>query len=122
VLVIENFGRDDTLVGLPLNDLSSILLLILFVLVVVKILVRHRLRRLIVYPVEYLVMLIVLSVPLLPHSVTAPFHLFSVTAKSLILFVGFKLVLTRQTQNNYMIILLIVVSALVLVLTRMLSI
>jgi len=116
VLVIENLGRDETLFGLALNEISSVIFMILLVLAVTKILIRKRLSRLIVSPIEYLIMLIVLSVPLLPQTISEPFQLSIVAAKSVILFVSFKLVLMRQKKNDRLIILTIVVSALVLVL------
>jgi hypothetical protein len=66
-------------------------------------------------------MLIVLTVPLLPQSVSGPLHLLTVSAKSVILFVGFKMVLMRQIRSNRKIILAIVGSALVLVLRSVLE-
>jgi hypothetical protein len=43
---------------------------------------------------------VVVAVPLLPADVTANFHLMSVAIKSVILFVAYKLILTRQARNN----------------------
>lgn len=66
-------------------------------------------------------MLIVLSVPLLPQTVTGPFHLLTVAAKSVILCEAFKLVLIRRIQHNCKIILVLVGSVLVLVLRGVLK-
>jgi UDP-GlcNAc:undecaprenyl-phosphate/decaprenyl-phosphate GlcNAc-1-phosphate transferase len=121
VLVLENLGRDEYLFGLPLHVISHAIFLILLVLVGVKVLVRNRASGLIVSPFEYLIMLIVLSVPLLPQSFTGQYHLLTVAAKSVILFVGFKLVLMRHMQRNRRVILTIAVSALVLLLRRVLD-
>jgi len=121
VLVVEVFGRDDELFGLPLNVVSHFIFLILLVLVLIKILIRNRLSRMIVSPFEYLIVLIVLSVPLLPQAVSGQFYLLTVAAKSVILFAGFKLVLMRQIQRNRRIILAMAGSALILVLRSVLE-
>jgi hypothetical protein len=77
---------------------------------------------LVVSHVEYLIMLIVLSVPLLPQTVTGPFHLLTtVAAKSVILCEAFKLVLLRRIQHNCKIILVLIGSVLVLVLRGVLK-
>ena len=121
VLVTENYGREHFLLGVPLHVVSHLIFLILLALVGIKVLIRHRFSRLIIYPFEYLIMLIVLTVPLLPQSVSGPLHLLTVSAKSVILFVGFKMVLMRQIRSNRKIILAIVGSALVLVLRSVLE-
>lgn len=121
VLVVEVFGRDERLAGLPLHFVSHGIFLILLVLVGVKVLIRNRIKNLMVSPFDYLIMLIVLSVPLLPPSISSPYHLLTVAAKSVILFVGFKLVLMRQIQRDRNIMLAVIASALVLVLRGVLG-
>lgn len=121
VLVVEVFGRDERLAGLPLHLVSHGIFLILLVLVGVKVLIRNRIKNLMVSPFDYLIMLIVLSVPLLPPSISSPYHLLTVAAKSVILFVGFKLVLMRQIQRDRNIMLAVIASALVLVLRGVLG-
>ena len=121
LLVTENYGRDHALFGVPLQVVSHLIFLILLALVGIKVLIRRRLSLLIVSRLEYLIMLIVLTVPLLPQSVSGPLHLLTVSAKSVILFVGFKLVVMRQIRRNRKIILAIVVSTLVLVLRSVLE-
>jgi len=116
VLVLENLGRDNYLSGIPLHVVSHVIFTVLLILVGIKVLLRNRVSRLIVSPFEYLVMLIVLTVPLLPQEISGQYHLMTVAAKSVILFVGFKLVLMRQIDRNRKIILVSAASALILVL------
>jgi UDP-GlcNAc:undecaprenyl-phosphate GlcNAc-1-phosphate transferase len=114
VLVVENLGRDEQLFGVPMYIVSHVIFLILLVLVGIKVLIRNRISRLIVSPFEYLIMLIVLTVPLLPQSVVGPYHLATVAAKSVILFAAFKLVLMRRIQSNRRVILLVLASTLIM--------
>jgi preprotein translocase subunit SecG len=116
VLVVENFGRDNLMFGIPLHIVSHMIFVPLLILVVIKVFVRNRASHLFVSPLEYLIMLIVLTVTLLPQSVTEQYHLLIVAAKSIVMFVAFKLVLMRQIQRNRKIILAIALSALILVL------
>ena len=121
VLVLENFGRDNEIYGISLNVVSHFIFVVLLILVGIKVLIRKRVSLLIVSPFEYLIMLIVLTIPLLPQTISGPYYLLTVAAKSVILFVGFKLVLMRRIQRNRKIILAIAVSALVLVLRSVLE-
>jgi hypothetical protein len=110
VFALENYGQDEMLLGLSLPAISNILFLLLFICEVGKITFRKWSARIIVSPFEYLVVLIVLSMPLLPTSITDHYNLMLVAAKALILFVGFKLVLMRQVRRNRKILLAIVIS------------
>jgi UDP-GlcNAc:undecaprenyl-phosphate GlcNAc-1-phosphate transferase len=121
VTVVENFGRDNQLLGLPLHIISNLIFVPLLILVVIKVFVRNRAAHLFVSPLEYLIMLIVLTVPLLPQSVSEQYHLMTVAAKSIVMFVAFKLVLMRQFKRNRKIILAIALSALILVLRSVLE-
>lgn len=114
IFAVDNLGRDDQLLGVPLVYVSNGLFLLLFIFVGLKVFIRKRATHLVVYPVEYLIMLIVLSVPLLPVTYTGQYHLMSVAAKSVILFVSFKLVLIRQQNRNRKIIFAIALTSLVL--------
>jgi hypothetical protein len=121
VFVLENLGRDNELFGLPLYLVSHFIFIILFILVTIKVLIRKRIYQLVVSPFEYLIMLVVLSVPLLPLAISGEFHLLTVAAKSVVLFVGFKLILMRQIQRNRKFVLVIAGSALILVLRSILE-
>ncbi len=49
---------------------------------------------------EYLILFIVISTPLLPVDFTGRYHLLTVAGKSVILFAAYKLILTRQARRN----------------------
>ena len=100
IFAMENLGHDEVLPGVPLKAFSHLLFLLLFCCVLATIALRNRASKLLVSPFEYLIMLIVLSTPLLPVELTSRYHLLTVAAKSVLLFVGFKLVLMRQMQRN----------------------
>lgn len=100
VFVLENFGRGQFLFGFPLHHVSHILFLVLLACEGVIIMMQKRTSLLIVSPFDYLIMLIVLSAPLLPLTFTSKLHLLTVTAKSVIMFVGFKIILTRRIHSN----------------------
>jgi len=107
ILIIENFGRNDLILGFPLLKYSHGLFLLLLVFAGIKILLRKRVIKLLGSPFEYLIMFIVLSIPLMPATFTASYYLVAVAAKSVILFVGFKLVLSEEKQQNRYIIMAI---------------
>lgn len=99
IFALENFGRQQELMGLPLHYLSHAIFLALLVCEGTKIFFRKRASILIVSPFDYLLMLIVLSAPLLPLSFSSQFHLLTVTAKTVIFLVGTKLVLKRRLHH-----------------------
>src|SRR6185369_9435083 len=110
----ENYGRDNLVFGFPLITISHCLFTLLLVCEAGKIFLRNRSSQLLVSPFEYLIMFIVLCMPLLPSYFTGQFHLLTVAAKSVILFVGFKLVLMRQIKRNRKIIMAIAISLLII--------
>lgn len=114
IFIMGNYGRDELLLGIPLVYYSHALFLLLLVCLGIKIFIRKRASHLIVFPFEYLIMLIVLAAPMLPQDFTGRYHLMTVAAKSVILFLAFKLILMRQPRRNRKIILAIAVSTLVL--------
>jgi UDP-GlcNAc:undecaprenyl-phosphate GlcNAc-1-phosphate transferase len=116
VFSLENYGREEMVFGVPLTLLSHVVFMLLVLFTTIKALIRKRISRLIVSPFEYLIMLIVLSVPLLPPAISTQYHLLTVAAKSVVLFIAFKLILMRQLRRNRKIILAIVLTSLVLVL------
>jgi len=115
IFALENFGRGAALLGVPLLTISDVLFVMLLIAEGIKILIRKRTSFLIFSPFEYLIMLIVLTVPLLPEAVVEPYNLLMVAAKSVVMFVGFKLVLVRQVKRNRKFILAIMLSMLVMV-------
>lgn len=115
IFALENYGRNEFLLGVPLLSVSNALFLLLMIFEGVKIFVRKRTSHLVVSRFEYLILLIVLSVPLLPQELTGQFYLMTVVAKSVILFIGFKLVLMRQIGRNRKVLLAIMLSILIMV-------
>jgi general stress protein CsbA len=110
----ENYGRDNELFGIPLLIISNCLFLLLLMCEAGKIFLRNRSSKLLVSPLEYLLVFIVLCMPLLPAHFTGQFHVLTVAAKSAIMFVGFKLVLMRQIKRNRKIIVAITLSLLII--------
>lgn len=114
IFMLENNGGEAVFLGCSLNQVARVILLLLFILVSVKIFFRNRASKLMVSPFEYLIMLVALSVPLLPKDISVHYHMPIVAAESILLFVGFKLVLMRQMKQNRKIILAMAFSSLVL--------
>lgn len=100
VFIIENYGRETEFAGCHLIWISHSLFACLFVTIVIKVVLRKRIGHLINTPFEYLILFVVVAVPLLPTDITAKFHLMSVAAKSVVLFVAYKLILMRQARKN----------------------
>jgi UDP-GlcNAc:undecaprenyl-phosphate GlcNAc-1-phosphate transferase len=118
IYLLETYGRDDSMLGVPLNVISHAAFMLLLLCVVTKTLLRNRTSRLVTTPLEYFVLLIVLSVPLIPQELIGVSHLMTVAAKSVVLFVAFKLVMMRQMNKNRRIMLAIAVTCLILMLRR----
>ena len=97
---MENLGRAFTVLSIPVLVLSHGAFLLLFVLTGVKVFMRNRTGEMIGSPIDYLILFIVLSVPLLPMAFTSRYHLLTVAGKSVILFLAYKLILMRQARRN----------------------
>ncbi|ACM20493.1 UDP-N-acetylglucosamine--undecaprenyl-phosphate N-acetylglucosaminephosphotransferase, putative [Geotalea daltonii FRC-32] len=100
IFIMENLGRETTLLGIPLLTISNHLFFSLLAVEGAKIFLRKRTDYLISNPFEYLILLIVIAVPLLPTDFTSRYHLLTVAAKSVIMFVAYRLVLLRQVSKN----------------------
>lgn len=111
IFIMVNFGKNDLLLGLPLTSYSYGLFLLLMICAGIKIVIREKASRLLVSPLEYLVLLIVLSTLLMPASLTDSYHLMAVAAKSIIFFYGFRIILSKKIkQNRYIILVMILTS------------
>jgi UDP-GlcNAc:undecaprenyl-phosphate/decaprenyl-phosphate GlcNAc-1-phosphate transferase len=115
IYLLENFGRATTIFGCPLLMISNGLFCTLFLIEGVKIFLRRHSGRMINSPLEYLILLIVISMPLLPVELTQKHHLMTVAAKSVILFVAYKLILMRQARRNRKIILATSIALMVII-------
>lgn len=102
---MENLGRYVTIFGVPIIFISHLLFTILLIIVGVKAFLRHRTTEMAGSPLEYLILFIVISVPLFPADFVTHHHLLTVTGKSIVLFVAYKLILMRQARRNRKIIL-----------------
>lgn len=100
VYLVENFGRLPLVGALTLNSVSHWLFLLLFACCGLKIYIDRRSRVLMHSPLEYLLLFIVISVPLLPAEFTAHYHLLTVAAKSVILFAAYRIVLLQRARRN----------------------
>lgn len=115
IFLIENYGRQNTLAGFNILLISHTLFALLFVAVGMKVLLRNRAGQLITSPIEYLILFIVVAVPLLPRKFTAEYHLMSIAAKSVVMFIAYKLILMRQVRSNRKILMATFLSLLALV-------
>ncbi|HEY6872889.1 MAG TPA: MraY family glycosyltransferase [Geobacteraceae bacterium] len=100
IYLTENFGREMTIGGVPLIWITSALFFLLFVIAGTKVFLRRRIGSMTTSPLEYLILFIVISVPLLPERLIGHHHILTVTGKSIILFVGYRLVLMREAKRN----------------------
>jgi hypothetical protein len=105
IFLMENNGRDLTVFGMPVIWLTHMLFFLLFVIAGTKLLVRRRSGQMATTPLEYLILFSVISVPLLPEWVVGHHHLLTVIGKSVILFVGYRMVLMHEAKRNRKIIL-----------------
>ena len=100
VYVMENYGRDTVMAGVRLNQLSMYLFIALFLVSGGLLFLRKKSRLLLGSPLEYFILFTVIAIPLLPPAFTGPWHLLTVTAKSLILFLSFKLIFMLEARRN----------------------
>lgn len=100
VYVMENYGRNTELAGIQLNLLSSLLFLVLFIVSGSLLFLRKKSKVLLNSPMEYFILFIVIAIPLLPDTFTGPRHLLTVTGKSLILFLSYKMIFMLKVRRN----------------------
>lgn len=100
VFVVENDGRASELAGMPLHLVSTALFLLLFVCSGALLLLRKKSKSLIDSPLEYFLLFIAITIPLLPDDVTGTFHLLTVAGKSMLLIFGMKLVFLLKARRN----------------------
>lgn len=113
---LENYGRHPLVRDMALNDVSHGLFLLLFVICGIKLFIHRRTSELMHSPLEFLLLFLMVSVPLLPVEFIARHHLLTVTAKSAILFTAYRMVLMHQAKRNRKIIMATLVALLVVAL------
>jgi UDP-GlcNAc:undecaprenyl-phosphate GlcNAc-1-phosphate transferase len=100
IFIVENDGRAVELAGVPLHLVSSAFFAVLFVCSGVLLLLRKKSKLLIDSPLEYFILFIAITIPLLPDYFIQPIHLLTVAGKSMVLFLGFKMVFLLKTRRN----------------------
>lgn len=100
IFVIENYGQSTAVAGFSLISISHFLFVCLFLVEGIKIFLRRNSVHLITTPFEYLILFIVVAIPMLPSHILGNFNLSIVAAKSVLLFVAYKLILMRHAKRN----------------------
>lgn len=100
IFIVENDGRTVELAGVPLHLVSTGVFAVLFVCSGALLLLRKKSRLLIDSPLEYFILFIAITIPLLPADFIQPVHLLTVAGKSMVLFLGFKMVFLLKTRRN----------------------
>ena len=118
IFEVETCGQSLDVAGVPLRLASALLFAGLFVCFGLLLFLRRKSKLLIESPLDYFVLFVVLTVPLLPAALTGPNHLQTVAGKSLVLFFSYKMVLLLQVRRNKKIIAATLVSLLYVALRR----
>ena len=92
----ENYSRTLEMFGLPFMVLSGALFILLFTLVLFKLIIKGAPLSFLDTPLEYLILFLAISVPLIPQPYQGEHHLLVVSGKSIILFMTYKLILKEQ--------------------------
>jgi UDP-GlcNAc:undecaprenyl-phosphate/decaprenyl-phosphate GlcNAc-1-phosphate transferase len=100
IFIVENSGPAFELGGVPLGKFSNLMFVVLLGSCVVLLLLRTKSKLLMDSPLEYFILFIAITIPLLPNYFSAPVHLLTVAGKSMVLFLGFKMVFLLETRRN----------------------
>lgn len=112
IYAVENSGRGLELLDVPIHFISSFLFSLLLICCLILLMLRKKTKHLMDSPLEYFILFIAITIPLLPETVTHPVHLLSVAGKSMILFLGLKMVVLLEARRNRKIIAATVLSLL----------
>ncbi len=122
IYLMQNYTSHVKLLGAPLLTVSDLVFGLLLLVVLLLAAIRANPSAVISTPLEYLIIFLVISVPLLPEPFRQQHDLLMVAGKSMILFVALKLVLKTRAPRNRKIILAALVSLLVIALRNLFSI
>ena len=114
IYLMQNYTADVSIFGFPLVQVSDAVFGSLVVVALVLAAIRGNPGVVISTPLEYLIIFLVISVPLLPEPLLQQHDLLSVAGKSVILFLALKLVLKPRAHRNRKIILAALFSLLVI--------
>ncbi len=122
IYLMQNYTADVKLLGTPLLLVSDVIFAVLFLVILVLATIRANPSVVLSTPLEYLIIFLVVSVPLLPESFRQHHDLMMVAGKSVILFVALKLVLKVRATRNRKIILAALLSLLIIALRNIFSV
>lgn len=114
VFITTDYGKNEFILGISLPDCSNYLFIFLTISVCLKVVIRKKFNILVVSPFDYLITFISLSVPLIPATLIDEYNFTLIAAKSVILLIGFKLVVTKDIRANKFIVLSIILTSLIL--------
>lgn len=121
VYLMQHYTRGIVFAGVPVLTASSIAFGMLFLAVLALITIRGNPAVVISTPLEYLIIFLVISVPLLPEPFRQRYDLLMVSAKSVVLFIALKLVLKPTAYRNRKIILAALASLIVIIIRNLFS-
>lgn len=112
IFVGENSAAGIRFAGVPLPLISALLFAGLFVCLGALVFLRRKSKLLMESPLDYFLLFLVVSIPLLPASLMQSTHLLTVAGKSLVLYFSYKMVLLLKVRRNRKIIAVTLVSLL----------
>ena len=113
IYLLQNYAEDVRLFGIPLLTVSDILFGLLLLAGLVLIAIRANPTAVLSTPLEYFIIFLVISVPLLPEPLRRQHDLLMVAGKSVILFAAMKLAMKSRPRRNRKIIAAALVALLV---------
>jgi UDP-GlcNAc:undecaprenyl-phosphate/decaprenyl-phosphate GlcNAc-1-phosphate transferase len=100
IFVAENSGQTIEIAGVPFKIVSAVFFTALFICSGGVLFLRKKSKLVIESPLEYIILFIVITIPLLPASFTHPIHLLTVAGKSLVLFLSYKVSFLINVRRN----------------------
>jgi UDP-GlcNAc:undecaprenyl-phosphate GlcNAc-1-phosphate transferase len=114
IYLMQNSAENVRLFGIPLLTVSNVIFGLLLLAGMALAAIRANPTAVFSTPLEYLIIFLVISVPLLPEPFRQQHHLLMVAGKSVILFIAMKLVLKPRAQRNRKIITAALITLLVI--------
>ncbi len=100
IFEVENGAGSVELLGVPLKMVSALLFAGIYLCLGSLLFLRGKSRLLIESPLDFFILFVMLTIPLLPSSLTHPNHLLTVAGKSLALYFSFKMILLLKVRRN----------------------
>ena len=115
IYLMQNYAKDVSLFGIQLLTISDVIFGLLLLAGLALAAIRANPAAVLSTPLEYFIIFIVISVPLLPEPLRQQYDLLMIAGKSVILFFAMKLVLKPRAKRNRKIIAAALVTLLVVV-------